>query len=946
MFRPRTTPKDHATASRRRAALRGRPSIEVMEGRQLLSTLFVTTDGDSGDNNNPTAGSLRAAIIASNGAAVGTVTTVDFSIGTGARTISLVAPLPTLANPTIIDGTTQPGYAGRPLIQVDGAQAGGAAVGFFLDDDSHDSAIKGLEITGFGGGGILDDNGNNNTFANDVVGLHVVTGLPRVAANGTFGIEIRDQANNNTLSNLVVAGNTFNGVVINNSTGTTIASSFIGTDATGTASLDRNGAALGNGVSGGGGSGVVINGTATNTTLSGNVIVDNQSYGVLITDSGTTKNTLVGNKIGVARTGTSALGNALDGVAILSGASGNFLGKPGQGNVISGNGHNGVLISGFDNAGNTSGNIVAGNFIGTDYSGITAIPNALSGVVVNNKATSNSIGTTDAGGGNIISGNSQWGVYISDAGTSFNVVQGDFVGTNVTGTFPVPNGFNGVDVVFGAQNNTVGGTSTAARNLVSGNLHEGVLVGGAGTANNLVEGNFIGTDVSGKAFLSSQQQTDGVYVGLGAGSNTIGGQNPGGAFNTAAWNVISGNSAHGILVTDSGTTGTMISGNFIGTDLTGTAALPNGGDGVHIANGTTGTTIGSVSSSYPNLNVISGNLGDGISINASSGNILSFSNIGVDINNQQAVPNRGNGLAIHGASGTLVELDVIRNNAGYGILTDRGATNNAWLANSIAGNTLGGIAEPTNPSPEPPPVLTSVTVANGQTTITGTVTGSPARNTSLDIEFFASPAANTPAAIQGLMFIGRTTPTSDANGTVSFTATLPTAVSPGQIVTATAGFNLTSSSIFSNAVTIPIPTVTTATIDNGSAGYSETGAWGSYSTAGALNGSLRYALSGSGSTATWQQSNLAAGDYAVSASWTGTADHAPDATYLIYDGATLVQTVAVNQRLTPTGQGPGGVPFQGLATVHVTSGTLRVVLKAAGDGNVVADAISISPNAP
>ncbi len=801
----------------RRARLRRKFRLELLETRELLSTVFnVTSESDTPAGSADQVGTLRYAIDQANALAPNTPVTIDFSIGTGQQTISLLQPLPTLANPITLDGTTQPGYAGKPLIQVDGSQAGAGAIGFSLDDDSHNSTIKGLEITDFSGGGILDDNGNANVFTNDVLGLHVVTNLPRVAANGTFGIEIRDQANGNTISNVVVAGNQYNGIVINNSMNNTVTGSDIGTDATGEDSLDRNGLALGNGVYGGGGSGIVINGSANHNTISNNVIVNNESYGILITDVNTSHNTIVGNHIGIDNAGTTALGNVLDGVALLSGANANTIGQAGIGNVISGNDQSGVWITGVDSVGDkTSFNTLAGNLIGTNAAGTAAVANAVDGVIVNGGAIANDIGTTATGtgtvtqtGGNVISGNSQWGVYISDIGTNLNIVQNDYIGTGITGKSPVPNTDNGLDIVYGAQSNTVGGTTAANRNLISGNLHEGVLIGFAGTSNNLVEGNFIGTDATGKALLAGQQQTDGVYVGLGAGATTIGGQNPVGAFNTASWNVISGNVDNGILITDSGTTGTVVSGNFIGTDLTGTMPLPNGSNGVTIAAGTSNTTIGAETSGIANLNLISGNLGDGISITGSAGNNVSFNYIGVNLNNQNPVPNRGNGVSIHATPGNRVNLDVIRNNGGYGILTDSGANHNAWYYDSIYGNTLGGIAQPTNAALQPAPVLTKAAVGSGQTTITGTITGSPYHNTGLLLQFYASPASTAPASIQGLTFIGQATVTTDANGNASFTATVNTAVAAGQIITATADYNVESTSVFSNAVTVVTSTAT------------------------------------------------------------------------------------------------------------------------------------------
>ena len=398
------------TIEARRARIRRRPVIDALETRQLLSTVYVTSIADSG------AGSLRDAINQANALTAGTAVTIDFSIGSGAQTIELNSALPTLANPITLDGTTQPGYGGRPLIQVDGSGAGvGGAVGFSLDDDSHNSVIKGLEVTGWSGGGIYDNNGTNDVFTNDIIGLHYNGTLPRDAGNGTFGIELTDQANNNTISSVVVAGNQYNGIVINNSTNNTVASSVIGTDLTGEDSLDRNGAALGNGVSGGGGSGIVLNGSANHNTISNNVIVNNQTDGVNINGVGTSANVLIGNHIGIDLAGTTALGNSGNGVSVLVGANGNFIGQAGLGNVISGNGQYGVFLSGVDSVGDrTTLNTVSGNLIGTNSAGKAAVPNAIDGIVVSAGATSNKIGVAATGtgtvtqtGGNLISGNTK-----------------------------------------------------------------------------------------------------------------------------------------------------------------------------------------------------------------------------------------------------------------------------------------------------------------------------------------------------------------------------------------------------------------------------------------------------------------------------------------------------------------------------------------------------------
>src|SRR5262249_3397782 len=125
---------------------------------------------------------------------------------------------------------------------------------------------------------------------------------------------------------------------------------------------------------------------------------------------------------------------------------------------------------------------------------------------------------------------------------------------------------------------TIGGTAAGAGNLISGNFSYGVLIDGTwgGAVSNLVQGNLIGTDVTGLQGLGNGQ--DGVLIN-NASINTIGGTTP------AARNVISDNAVpgnlvgSGIWVNGSNSVGNLIEGNYIGTDATGTRALGNYQDG-------------------------------------------------------------------------------------------------------------------------------------------------------------------------------------------------------------------------------------------------------------------------------------------------------------------------------------------------------------------------------
>jgi titin len=707
----------------------------------MLSTLYVTTAADNGSNTAPTSGSLRAAILQADAQPAGTLTTIDFKIGTGPVAIRPPAGLPEITNPVVIDGTTQPGYTGKPIVDIDGGQAGAGANGFDVEKTTSGTAtlpgaIKGLEITDFGGGAVSIQATyfNLNT---DYIGLVVIGTGNYVESNGVFGVQLFNGASHDSITNSTVAATSGNGVVIAGS-GTsydTLNGDFIGTDPNGKFSVDVNGVALGNS-----GSGVQIYGGATHNTITASVISNNGQQGAYISDAGTSFNLLTGDFIGTDKTGGYALPNHAHGVLITSYASQNTLGGTSLAarNVISGNAYNGVAFSndilntvlgdyiGVNAAGTaalpngahgvffsgsssdtiggtgpgtrdvisgnseygvyiTSGStkITAdGDYIGTDYTGANRVPNNY-GLVIDGGSTNNTIGGTSASYRDVISGNATWGVYISGAGTKGNVVEGDYIGTDYTGTKAVPNGYNGLDIVFGANSNTVGGTTAGARNVISGNSYEGVLLGFSGTALNVVEGDYIGTDYTGTKPLANGQ--DGVQIIGGAAYNTVGGTT------AAARNVISGNAQHGVYITDSGTSYNVVEDDYIGTDYTGASPVPNA-TGLTIISGATSNYVSGSSTSLQN--VISGNTQDGIQLYGSgtSYNVVTDNFIGTNAAGTGHLGNGASGIYIAGGAnsntvgGTAAPArNVISANGVYGVcISDSGTASNL-----VAGNFIG-----------------------------------------------------------------------------------------------------------------------------------------------------------------------------------------------------------------------------------------------------------------
>jgi titin len=407
------------------------------------------------------------------------------------------------------------------------------------------------------------------------------------------------------------------------------------------------------------------------------VIQQFASYGIRANSSG---NIFEGNFIGTDQTGTVDQGNTISGIRLDGGASNNTVGGTTDNarNLLSGNGGNGIFI--FQSS---AGNVVEGNYIGTDVTGTIDLGNDLYGVEVEATSGSN-IGGTTVGARNVISGND--GGVLFDTGGDANFVQNNYIGTDVTGTVDLGNTNYGV-LINSAANNTIGGTVAGAANLISGNEY-GVFISSSGSTGNQVQGNLIGTDVTGVTALGND--LDGVAIQQAPG-NAVGGTTP------EARNVISGNGRRGVFIFDPTASGNEILGNYIGTDVNGTADLGNTEIGVFIRSAPN-NTIGGETVGAGNL--ISGNeYGVFIFLPDATGNQVQGNLIGTDVTGAIALGNDLDGVAIQQAPGNTVggtapeARNVISGNARRGIwILQPTASGNEILGNYIGTDVTGATA--------------------------------------------------------------------------------------------------------------------------------------------------------------------------------------------------------------------------------------------------------------
>lgn len=769
----------------------------------------VTNVNDAG------VGSLRQVLL--DAAANPGPDTVNFQIAAGPFSIAPLSALPTLTE-LILDGTSQPGYATQPIIELNGSSAGAGTVGLVLNASN---VVRGLAINRFAKDGIRCD-GPGNVIKGCCIGTDPSGTIAR--GNGQYGIFIFGSAGNqiggdDNLDRNIISGGNDTGIYLLNATatGNQILGNYIGIAANGLTDLGNhnNGVVMFNAPAN------VLGGTAGGTR---NVIAGNDSGGIYVEGPTGFGNVIQGNYIGLAANGLLAVSNSGDGITLKDVGATRIGGtNSGNGNVISGNGHSGILI--FGNTART--NRIEGNFIGTDANGAVAVGNMFAGITLFG-TTSNLIGGEVVAARNVISGNRQDGLYLTNS--AGNVIQGNFIGTAGNGTNRLGNTLAGVAMV-NSVSNLIGGGVAGMRNVISANGGMGVWLRGSGANGNTVAGNLIGTTSTSTNALGNSDAGIGI---TDASYNQIGGNGPG-ELNVIAANGFPANNG-GVFITGNAATGNQFLGNRIGTDLTGLNALANRYEGIYIV-GARSNIIGNELVGGGNL--ISGNTTRGLRITNSLGNVVRGNIIGLKADGVTALGNPQFGVELEeNSSGNQVGGLVagagnrIAYNGGNlfaGVRVRDLSTNNAILGNSIyasgpAGGTVLGIdlsavgvtandgcdGDTGGNMRQNFPVLTQA-YTGPNTGVRGLLTSTA--NTTFRLQFFSNPSCNNSGNGEGQIYLGDKLVTTDGSCSNNFVVTLPAGVTPGHVITATATDPANNTSEFSACLVVAaLPGLTIAPV--------------------------------------------------------------------------------------------------------------------------------------
>jgi len=403
--------------------------------------------------------------------------------------------------------------------------------------------------------------------------------------------------------------------------------------------------------------GVVISGGGN--SLTSVAVRSSGRHGVLV--AGGTGNQVSGSSIGAA-SGDSACagGNTGSGVYVTGGAQDTVV----AGSLIGCSGRDGITIDG------AQASHIFANHIGVSPAG-APLANGF-GVAVFGAATGNEIGPVAGGDPNVISANTNAGVYVVGTGTTGNTVVGNLIGLKPGGLAAAGNSGAGVQVGGGAGGNFV------RNNTISGNAREGVVV--EAVADTVVAGNRIGTNLPG--IVAIPNGLEGVVVQSGATNSTVGGTAP------ADRNTISGNTNAGVVIRDADTKNNVVDGNNIGIDVNGSIRLANGQAGVAIFDGPD-NRVGSDSATL--IQFISGNTREGVYVENANGTVIGPSTaIGIGWNLSTAIGNTREGVLIKNSSDVVARPGFVTGNGLTGMALTGSASSNNILA-PIESGANGGL---------------------------------------------------------------------------------------------------------------------------------------------------------------------------------------------------------------------------------------------------------------
>jgi titin len=427
---------------------------------------------------------------------------------------------------------------------------------------------------------------------------------------------------------------------------------------------------------------VGVNGDGVDDDKERNVIINNSQAGVHLEGD---YNVVAGNYIGVSTSGGSAAGN---GYGIWVNGDHNHIGSDANGtsdtlerNVIAGNDTYGIVIAGDDTA-------VWGNYIGLNSSGDDAIPNGNVGVLIADTSSSVQIGgsgsaATAEARRNVISGNDASGI-LSGGGNV--TISGNYIGLNAAGTAVIANDGDGVRVqdlpassslLIGTDGDGAGDSEEG--NLISGNTEHGIRLNGD-IAYAVIAGNIIGAESTGT--VAHGNGGDGVHLENGATHTRIGVRDTAN-YNLDERNLISGNGGAGVYITGATSDFNQITGNYIGVNIYGSAALGNAA-GIQINDGANGT-IGSATQAELG-NVVSGNSSAGITLEDVGNVSLYYNVIGMDAAQSANVGNWGHGVTLTNTADISLWRNTIAYNSGDGLFLTEASHNMQAQSNTITHN--------------------------------------------------------------------------------------------------------------------------------------------------------------------------------------------------------------------------------------------------------------------